>query len=193
MSHSVFPPFESGADQRRAVDVWIYFVLGQLGWIVCVMGAAHGMGWVGSLFVAAAVAFHLLHAGDWTRELRLVLAAVAIGWPWESVLVHAGWLVYPDGGSVAPYWMAGLWALLAIQLNVLFVWLRAHMPLAVLTGAVAGPLSFRAGAALGAVHFPDTVTALTVLAAGWAVLLPLMLLLARRWDGVHADQRRANR
>ena len=52
-------------------------------------------------------------------------------------------------------------------------------------GALAGPLSFRAGAALGAVRFSDPALSLFALSVGWAVLMPLMLALARRWDGVH--------
>jgi hypothetical protein len=31
--------------------------------------------------------------------------------------------------------------------------------------------------------------AFAALAAGWAVLMPLMLAFARRWDGVHVTRR----
>jgi len=51
-------------------------------------------------------------------------------------------------------------------------------------GAVAGPLSFRAGAALGALNFVKPLPAFVSLAIGWALLLPLIVLLSRRWDGV---------
>ena len=77
-----------------------------------------------------------------------------------------------------------LWALFAIQFNVLFRWLRSRPVRAAVLGAIAGPLSFRAGSALGAVHFPDTTQAMTALAIGWAVLMPLMVYLASHWDGM---------
>lgn len=167
-------------------DIWRYLVLCQLGWFACVLGGANGLGWLGSLFAAGAVAFHLSRARDWRSEARLVACAVLIGWIWECTLAQNRVLVYPhDSHGLAPHWMAGLWALFAIQFNVLFVWLRARLALAAVLGAVAGPLSFRTGAGLGAVHFPDLLEGMLVLAVGWTVLMPLMLVLARRWDGIN--------
>lgn len=173
-------------------DLWRYLVIGQLGWLACVAGGAQGQGWIGSLFAAGAVAFHLSRAADWRPEARLVALAVGIGWLWESTLAYSGVLVYPRAGhGLAPHWMAALWALFAIQFNVLFLWLRARPALAAALGAVAGPVSFRAGAALGAVQFPDTARAMLVLALGWAVLMPLMMALARRRDGVNTGRAQA--
>lgn len=169
--------------------VWTYAVVGQTGWFVCVLGAAHGKGWLGVLFAAGAVTGHLCRSACAAREARLVATITVFGWLWDSAVAHSGVLVYPNGvwlAGTAPYWMAALWALFAAQLNVLFGWLHGRPAIAALLGAVAGPLSFRAGAALGAVGFPDTAIALGVLAIGWAVLLPVSIGLARRWDGVHA-------
>ncbi|MFL9896379.1 DUF2878 family protein, partial [Paraburkholderia sp. RL17-381-BIF-C] len=84
-----------------------------------------------------------------------------------------------------PWWLLALWALFAVQLNVLFGWLKRRLLLAAAAGALAGPLSFRAGAAFGAVQFADPVLSFVAIGAGWAVLMPLMLALARRWNGVH--------
>jgi hypothetical protein len=53
-----------------------------------------------------------------------------------------------------------------------------------LLGAIAGPVSFHAGAALGAVYFLKLWPAAIVLTVGWAILLPLLMVLAGRWDGV---------
>lgn len=170
----------------RRLDPWLYLAITQLGWFACVIGGARGAGWIGASVAAAAVAWHLARAHDWQREGRLLAVAVAGGWLWECALVQGGLLVYPGEPAWAPYWMAALWALFAIQVNVLFGWLRSRLWLAAALGAVAGPLSFQAGAALGAVFFPDRGLALAVLAAGWTLLLPALLLLARRWDGITA-------
>jgi hypothetical protein len=164
-----------------------YFIVCQAGWFVCVISAARGAGWLGVIFTILTVLVHFGLARDWRDELKLVLAAVMIGAFWESLLVHTGLLVYPNGEIIpgaAPYWLLGLWALFAIQFNVVYAWLKHRLWLAALLGAVAGPLSFRAGAALGAVRFPDTPAALLALAAGWACLMPGLLILARRWDGI---------
>jgi hypothetical protein len=45
-------------------------------------------------------------------------------------------------------------------------------------GLIGGPLAFVAGAGLGAVTFTDTIAAVTLIGAGWAVLLPLLVLIA---------------
>ncbi|MEZ0603574.1 DUF2878 domain-containing protein [Paraburkholderia sp. IW21] len=165
----------------------LYFVVCQAGWFVCVLSAARGAGWLGMLFAACAVAWHLARVAEPLREARLLVVTVWVGMMWESLLVYSGLLSYPSGTFVeglAPYWLSALWALFAIQFNTVFAWLRARTLLAALLGAIAGPMSFRAGAALGAVRFNKPVAAWIVLALGWAVLLPALLRLAQRWDGV---------
>ncbi|WP_345815952.1 DUF2878 domain-containing protein [Paraburkholderia sp. PREW-6R] len=169
----------------------LYFVVGQIGWFVCVLGAAHSQAWLGMLFAALAVAWHLLRVADARREARLLVVTVSIGMIWESLLVYSGLLAYPSGtfiAGVAPYWLGALWALFAIQFNTVYGWLHGRPLLAALLGALAGPLSFRAGAALGAVRFIQPLAAWTVLALGWCVMLPSLLWLARRWDGVSAGR-----
>lgn len=185
MKHSLARLFSRGGSGTAA---GLYFVVCQAGWFVCVLSAARGVSWFGMVFAACAVVWHLTHVPEPRREARLLAVTVCVGMIWESVLVVAGLLVYPSGTLIvgcAPYWMIALWALFAIQFNVVFAWLRARPMLAAVQGALAGPLSFRAGAALGAVHFNHPLAAWLTLALGWAVLLPALLQLAKRWDGVH--------
>ncbi|MFM0597682.1 DUF2878 domain-containing protein [Paraburkholderia dilworthii] len=187
MKHSLTGLF---ARRSSGTTAGLYFVVCQAGWFVCVLSAARGAGWLGMLFAGCAVVWHLTRVPEPRREARLLAATVCVGMIWESVLVYAGLLVYPSGTVIdgcAPYWMSALWALFAIQFNVVFAWLRARPVLAAVLGALAGPLSFRAGAALGAVHFNRPLAAWIALALGWAVLLPALLQLAQRWDGVHRE------
>jgi hypothetical protein len=58
------------------------------------------------------------------------------------------------------------------------------------TGLVAGPLSYIAGAELGGVVFLDRDAALLALAIGWAVMLPALTALAARLDGITARAER---
>jgi len=161
----------------------LYFVLGQAGWLICVLSAAGGIGWLGVLYVALLLAAHLSWAENRSREAAFVAIVTLAGWAWESLVLKTGWVAYPNGmvlAGYAPYWMAGLWALFALQINPLFSWLRNHWALAALLGAVGGPLSFRAGAALGAIRFVDTWAAFAVIASGWAVIFPTLLWLGKR-------------
>jgi hypothetical protein len=139
------------------------------------------------LVAAGIVCWHLWHVPQPSREARIVAVVAMTGWLWDSALVAAGWLAYPGAAAatvVAPAWIAALWAVFAVQLNVLFVWLRGRWALAMAVGACAGPLSFRAGALLGAVRFAHPLVALAVLAAGWSLLLPLAVRIASHWDGM---------
>jgi hypothetical protein len=56
--------------------------------------------------------------------------------------------------------------------------------LAVVLGAVAGPASFVSGVRLGGAHFIHTTPALVELVVSWAVLMPLLVWLSMRFDGV---------
>lgn len=134
----------------EALTALVYLLFCNVGWFIFVMSAAHGQPWIGALFAATAVACHLRHAAQARLELYLLVAVLGAAALWESLLTVSGLLVYSSGTLIAhaaPYWILALWALFTIQLNVLFRWLRGRYGLAAMLGAVAGPLSFRAGAA----------------------------------------------
>ncbi len=118
-----------------------------------------------------------------------MLAVVAGAAVWETLLIRAELIAYPHGAlwpGVVPPWLLALWVLFAIQLNVLFRWLRGRWGLAIALGALAGPLSFRAGAALGAAHLPHPTLTLGVLAIGWALWMPTLVWMSERSDGIDA-------
>jgi hypothetical protein len=168
-------------------NVAVYFILGQVGWFACVLSAARGESWLGIGVAAVLVAMHLWRVPRPLEEVKLLLAVMVIGGSWESVVVKCGLLTYPSSMSIdglAPAWLPALWVVFAAQINTTYVWLKTRLIAASLLGMVAGPLSFRAGAALGALHFAKPVPAFGTLAVGWGVLLPGVILLSRRWDGV---------
>ena len=167
------------------------FVLFQCGWFACILGAAHGWPWTGTLVVAAIIAWHVLRAPQPRQEFKLVAAATAIGLVWENLMMHLGLVQFVSGktfDALAPVWILAMWALFAITLNVSLRWLKGRWLLAVLLGAVAGPASYMAGVRMGAAVLPQTVPALIALGIGWAVLTPTLLVLARRWNGMHPAQ-----
>ncbi|MEC5388069.1 DUF2878 domain-containing protein [Uliginosibacterium sp. H3] len=167
------------------------FVLFQCAWFACVIGAAHDFAWLGILAISVACAWHLVISVRPMPEMRLVLSAMLIGAVWESALVTAGLIDYTHGtlvAGIAPPWIVAMWALLAITLNVTMRWLKRRWLLAAVMGAVAGPLSFLAGARLGAATFTGGVDTTVALAIGWACLMPLMMWLSDRYDGVMPTQ-----
>jgi hypothetical protein len=105
-------------------------------------------------------------------------------------LVALHWLDFRSGyliDGMAPHLILALWALFAITLNLSLAWLKSRLPVAVLIGAIAGPLAYWGGARLGAVVFLEPLPAMIALSLGWALFTPLLALLARRFDGIAAQ------
>jgi len=145
------------------------------------------MAYLGIALVLLLILLHVLRAERPALEVKLVATVVLIGGAWESALVCFGLLAYPHSTvirGVAPWWLFALWGLFAAQFNTTYRWLKSRVMAGALLGAFAGPLSFHAGASLGAVRFVKVVPATVSLALGWAVLLPLIIMLSRRWDGM---------
>lgn len=169
---------------NRAV---VNFVAFQAGWFSCVLGAANGVPLIGLAVAAGAVLLHLHLARDGAAELRLLLIAVLIGLVFDSVLASLGWVRYPSGVLVpglAPYWILAMWAIFATTLNVSMSWLRGRLALAVLMGGIFGPLSYQAGARLGGLVFAQETSAMVALGLGWALIMPCLVLLAQRFNGI---------
>jgi hypothetical protein len=118
--------------------------------------------------------------------LKLILACTAVGLVFDSLLLATRWVSYPNGEwlpGMAPYWIVAIWLLFATTLNLSMGWLKGRLPLAVMLGALGGPLSYIAGEKLGAMRLENPEAALIALAVAWAIIMPVLSLLAQRWNG----------
>ncbi len=168
------------------MNILLNIILFKAAWLSTIFGSANGMPLLGPLVVGVAVAVHLRMASEPAREILLILLAAIIGLIWDSVMVTAGWVSYPNGvlvSGLAPYWIVAMWILFATTLNISFRWLRDKPIVAVLLGAVFGPLSYYAGASAGAVVLLQPLSALVALSIAWAILMPALLALGRQFDG----------
>jgi hypothetical protein len=160
-------------------------VLQQLAWWGAVLLAARGWQGLAALPGAALVAGHLLARPPERRRVALTaVAAAAYGFVTDTLLLRTG-LVSFGGGPVSPAFMVGLWAAFGVGLTASLARLAAwpSWRLAALA-ALAGPLAYRSGAALGAMAFgPGEALALAAVAIQWAVGLPALALVARRLVG----------
>lgn len=182
-SDSVMAAHKSGLSRLMA-----NIILFQLGWFTCVWGAAHEMAWAGTVIAALIVALHLMCTARPGEELKLVVVAIFIGTVLDSVVLATGILQFRSGtfiSGVAPHWVLALWALFATTLNVSLSWLHGRWMLAMLLGAIAGPLSYWGGVKLGAVAFLQPQPAVMELTIEWALAMPLLMFLAKRFSGVH--------
>ena len=151
------------------------------GWFACLLGATYNMPWLGVLVMAALLALHLFLTANRTQELRFILVTGLLGTSLDSLLMLGGLYTFTNHtlSWLCPVWMTALWMGFASTLNHSMRWLRGRYGLAGLFGAAGGPLSYYAGAGLGALTFvPSTRTTLMVLAVVWSLVVPGLLWLA---------------
>lgn len=156
-------------------------VLFKIGWIACVLFAAQGQPAYAVAAVLIVVGLHLHNAPVVAKELMLLGTAALMGLAWESALVASGLVAYPTapgGPALAPYWIVAMWVLFATTINRGLAWVKQHWAIAAFAGALGGPLAFAGGAGFGAVILAESWFSLGVIGAGWAILLPLLALVA---------------
>ena len=164
----------------------VNFVAFQLGWFACVLGAAHAYPWLGVWVAIVIVAGNIAWSARPFAEAGFIALALLAGAAWETLLLASGALQYSAGSllpGLPPPWILALWALFASTLNVSLGWLQGRWLLAAVLGGLSGPASYWAGARLGALNIVDPLIFVLMLAAGWAVLTPALLALARRLSG----------
>lgn len=160
----------------------------QAGWMACVLGAATEHPWAGTWLAVLIAVAHMLRAADPGHELKLALATAALALLWNGLLLATGLLAFPADGIaewIAPAWTLALGPLLATTFNGALRDVRHRPWRAALLGSVFAPLAYVAGDQAGAVILPYPEIAVGLLGLGGMVLLPLLLWLARRWDGVN--------
>lgn len=154
----------------------------EAGWFACVIGAAQGAVAWGIAAVLGAIAWQLGTSRQRGVDALLMLVAIGIGIGWDTVLARTQVVVYASPlpfAGMAPVWILALWAQLGSVVREPMAWLHGRWWLALPLGAVGGAASYAGAARLGACSFPDPHRAMLVLAAGWAVFMPLLAELAR--------------
>lgn len=170
----------------KLVNVFHY----QAGWFACVLGAGHGLPWLGPALVGLFVAIDLALAADPARQAAFIVAAAGAGFLTDSLQVLGGAFTFLDPMPypwMSPPWMVALWAIFATLFHSALSWLRGRYVLGAILGAVGGPLAYYAGAALGPILLGTNLArTLATIAIAWALATPLLLwLFARIGPSVH--------
>ena len=171
-------------------SIIINFILFQIGWFACVVGAAKQMPWFGVMVVLAIVIWHLSQAKQPKLEVYLLILTLIIGAIYDQTMLQNNLLTYQAHGwsnSLTPAWILALWAEFATILNVSLRWMRGRWLIAILFGAIGGPLAYVGAARLGAVSLDAIPLSYVALSVGWAIITPLLLKLSERFDGFKPD------
>jgi hypothetical protein len=130
--------------------------------------------------VAVLLMGHLLLARDRVREAMLALTIGLFGFAVDTLQASAGLYAF-TGSSVLPLcppWMVALWMLFATTLNSSMAWLAGRPRLGAVLGALCGPLSYAAGARLGAIELhPNALASLAGIAIVWGLAMPALLVI----------------
>ena len=170
----------------------INLVVFNLAWLSSVIGGAQGLPWLGPLAVLIALAIHLRAALRPAEEVLLIFCCAVLGAVFDSFLVASGWVTYKAGlfsEYLAPYWIITMWMLFATTLNVSMRWLRGKPWLAAAFGMFGGPLAYLSGQKLGGIVLSNQSAALAALAIGWAIMMPMLIWLSERLDGMPGARR----
>lgn len=162
------------------------YVTFQIGWFACVLSAANQRPLLGLVVSLLVLGLHLALTRDVRAEVKLLLACAVIGTAFDSLLLWSGWVSYPNGewiDGLAPYWIVAMWLLFSATLNLSMAWMKGRWVLASVMGLIGGPLSYLGGQELGAIRLENSQAALIALGLGWAIIMPLLCLLAQRWNG----------
>lgn len=154
--------------------IFLNAALFQVGWFACILG--------GNLIaLSSAIIILLCHWFFISKDLaewRVIALIAFVGIVIDSALFAAGF--FSDGSQrvIAPLWLMCLWVIFPTTLKHSFVWLHQRPLLAIVLGAIAGPLSYLAGIKLGAVSLGiGQLWAMLVLGVIWAVLFPVSIWL----------------
>lgn len=161
----------------------LHFLSFQAVWFAAVLGAANGLGWLGPLALVVHLGLHLygVPSNDRGREVRALALVGLLGLAMDSGLHAVGATSYPTSATpygLCPPWIVALWIGFASLARYSLGWLRGRVRLAVLLGAVGGPLSYYGGARTGAVALSDPAwISIVALSVQYALVTPLLL----RW------------
>jgi len=106
-------------------------------------------------------------------EISLIICVTVAGAGWDTLLLNIGMIRFPDHNLyLIPPWLLLLWLAFAMTLRHSLHWCVRRLWLAIPLVAIAAPLSYFAGARLGAIEL--NAYALLLISAGWAVLMAVI-------------------
>jgi hypothetical protein len=167
-------------------QIIINFILFQIGWFACVLGAAKQAPWLGVITVLLVVLWHLSQAKNAQPELILLAITIVIGAAFDQIMLSSNLISYQAHGwsnALTPAWILALWAEFVTILNVSLKWMRKKWLVAILFGAIGGPMAYIAAEKLGAVTLNNLPASYIALGLGWAIITPLLLVLSEKFDG----------
>jgi hypothetical protein len=155
----------------------------QTAWWACIAGIGLGLEIPALVYCVVLAGLHLAFAAQPLAEAKLAAIALVTGVLADTllqmlnVISFYGWAL----GPVSPFWLWMLWVLFAMTLNASLSFLqKLPLWLSAVAGLAFGPLTYYAGAQLGAASFDGSLVHLTALALTWMIALPFLVYIAKQ-------------
>ena len=155
----------------------------QTAWWACIAGIGLGLEIPALAYCLVLAGLHLAFAAQPWAEAKLAALALVTGVLADTLLQMAnvisfyGWAL----GPVSPFWLWMLWVLFAMTLNASLSFLqKLPLWLSALAGLAFGPLTYYAGAQLGAASFDGSFINVGALALTWMIALPFLVYMAKQ-------------
>ena len=162
----------------------------QLGWWACIAGIGHGFEIEAIAFCVLLIMTHLYFSTHRLQDIQIGMFALAAGilvdtaLQYLSVIQFYGWAL----GPLSPFWLWMLWLMFALTLNASLAFLKNRsLAISAALGAIFGPLTYYAGATLGAAHLDFSPFNLAMLAIAWMLVLPLLVMTAQALSHTQQD------
>ena len=154
----------------------------QAGWFICIAAVGYGFEIPALFFCAALVGIHFFYTNTALKDFTLSLVCLLLGicidssLQYFSVIHFYGWALEP----LSPFWLWMVWVMFALTINSSLAFLQdRHLLLSALAGLIFGPVSYIAGAKLGAADFDNALPHLAALGLIWMLTLPALVFIAK--------------
>ena len=157
-----------------------WMILGfQAVWFSCAWGISHHYPLLPLLVSLVYLNSYISKQSPKKPAYLFLLRILLYGFLLDSTLGLLGFIVYESAYPkpldwLQPWWMSLLWLSFAASAKASFFWLEKRLPLAVVLGAISGPIAYFSGQKLGAFIKLDT-PGYAVLSFGFAVIMYLTI------------------
>lgn len=169
----------------KSKDLLIVIVLFYIGWFGCVLLAQTKFSALSMSFPILLIVFLYFTKYLTPKSLAFAGLIFALGVAFDFLMIYQGWIQIPGEKSLPnpfyfPVWLFGIWLLFAFSMIVIAPKFKAPLPLAVILGAIMGPLSYKSGEVFQVLSFSSSTTFL-IYAVFWGTVFPLSLHLSKRF------------
>ena len=160
----------------------INFILFQLLWVACVLGADNQTIWPALSIILIMLVIFLLPSIRAKNDFIFIITCLVLGFILDSSLAYFNFIDYSFNYGftrIAPLWILFLWVGFALTLNHSMAWIFNNAKLGYLLMALGPPLSYISAGKLGAVSINNMLLTSLLVSLSWMLVFKILLLVKK--------------